>query len=681
MKFNKYFSFIAASVLALSVASCNDDRIEDVDVNGTTNGGAYFALDLPAKVTLPEPTVNMDTVYAVTVTRTATEGALTVNVEGYNADNLFTFPQTVTFADGQATADYLIGYTYSPENFPGDTYFEIDLQLDGLTSPYGNVTYQFEAGIAAHYDPWEFIGYGTYTNQADMFGEVTEDCPLYRRESQDTPGIYQYNIGSVEMPVVTEKDGVYVIENQDNLVSEDNWVWYLQAATGASAYQPVNIRFIAEPNEAVEGDYWLSVGRQFSGYTDGNYGQCDLVGCWENWGEAEDYHTSVYEASKGLFSLNIAFVVSAGYFSYGFDYFQLDGFTNYEMELTYNGNYVNAGREYAIVYAYMNENCTSFVYKLYQGALSDEEIAQYGKELETDDTATSIDESTYLQIGPMTEDGPYTLIAVAFDGREAVSVNSLVFNFESVMKSPDQFKTTGYVAYTDAYMNTFFTLGTDPYYVYISEDPDTPGFFALEDPYGASYPWNDPGDWDTSVTSYLYVDATDPNGVWIPWSDQTLHWSYTFSTPAQNYDIYLLACYSMAGFYMEYQGATLAQMKASGYCGTFANKQITFPVDALAIIADGYLGTTQLNSGSLYYANRQGQFLIDFNDIVDELSATSYVTKAAQKVVNSRAKAFKNMNIDEAKANVSLKHQKGISVKAVKTSPFCSKEPKTLRNK
>lgn len=95
-----------------------------------------------------------------------------------------------------------------------------------------------------------------------------------------------------------------------------------------------------------------------------------------------------------------------------------------------------------------------------------------------------------------------------------------------MLTKPVLYTSLGWIEYTDAYMCALFYTGLTSYWVEIQECDDEPGLFRLKDPYGAAYPWNEPGDWDDSVTSYLYIDATNPDMVVIPESPQTLDWGY-----------------------------------------------------------------------------------------------------------------------------------------------------------
>ena len=70
------------------------------------------------------------------------------------------------------------------------------------------------------------------------------------------------------------------------------------------------------------------------------------------------------------------------------------------------------------------------------------------------------------------------------------------------------------------------TYGEDPitYEVEIEKNIVEDGIYRLVYPYGAGYPYNDPGDWDTSKNYYMVIDASDPDYVWVPPFETGLNW-------------------------------------------------------------------------------------------------------------------------------------------------------------
>lgn len=140
-------------------------------------------------------------------------------------------------------------------------------------------------------------------------------------------------------------------------------------------------------------------------------------------------------------------------------------------------------------------------------------------------------------------------------------------------------KDLGMCEYTDYFVGTFFGVEDITYEVKVMEHPEMPGFFRVVNPYGEAYPYNDPGDWDDSKDYFLYLNATNPEAVFISDKDgkpalfySGMVWSYgefVFTTLASYYLIQGSTA-SAAPYYGKYDketgvitigaGSTLAAM-------------------------------------------------------------------------------------------------------------------------
>ena len=155
----------------------------------------------------------------------------------------------------------------------------------------------------------------------------------------------------------------------------------------------------------------------------------------------------------------------------------------------------------------------------------------------------------------------------------------------------------GNATYTDDFMTTFYSVGNQTYEVEIQEKDSAPGLYRLVNPYGAAYPWNETyddgtADWDTSQDWYFYIDAQDPDGVYIELQETGMDWGYGN-----------IIMGSLAYYYMVYYDYTLDEMISYGYTGTLADGVITFPSNTLLICMPDY-------SSSYYYANSNGAFMV-----------------------------------------------------------------------
>lgn len=120
--------------------------------------------------------------------------------------------------------------------------------------------------------------------------------------------------------------------------------------------------------------------------------------------------------------------------------------------------------------------------------------------------------------------------------------------------------------------------------VEVEESMTQPGLYRLVNPYGAAFPYNEPGDYDADNNYYLTINAVDPTKVYIEESPTGMNWGdgeFVF--------------FSIAGLRVA-QGNLAA---AEGNYGTVKDGVITFPKGSLlaAIGSDGW-----------YTCNSNGKF-------------------------------------------------------------------------
>ena len=175
-------------------------------------------------------------------------------------------------------------------------------------------------------------------------------------------------------------------------------------------------------------------------------------------------------------------------------------------------------------------------------------------------------------------------------------------------------KSLGLAQYTDDFIASLFT-DVEPvtYNVEIQENVETPGLYRLVNPYGAAFPYNQEGDWNTSSDFYLEINAIDPQGVYIETQALGFDWGYgEFLASSQTAQ--LLANYDLETI-----------KAAGGYCGTLVDGVITFPAKALLVSAESLDGW--------YYANSNSAFKV----VLPSASKSSKSVKA----ITNRVKADK----------------------------------------
>jgi hypothetical protein len=110
--------------------------------------------------------------------------------------------------------------------------------------------------------------------------------------------------------------------------------------------------------------------------------------------------------------------------------------------------------------------------------------------------------------------------------------------------------------------------------------------------------------------SYIEIDATDPEGVWIE------GWQST-GLDVQNNG--LMSITSMAWYQANKEGATKEDVKEAGLCGIYADGVITFPADGI-LVGIG---------NQAYYANRNGAFTLDMTNMIESLPEGAAASRAA----------------------------------------------------
>lgn len=157
---------------------------------------------------------------------------------------------------------------------------------------------------------------------------------------------------------------------------------------------------------------------------------------------------------------------------------------------------------------------------------------------------------------------------------------------------PAPWKSLGTGTIVDGFVSGFFGVANVAWEVEIQENDLQPGFFRLVNPYAEGYPYNEPGDWDTSQDYFFEIHAENPDAVYINMQTTGMDWGY---------GKFIMG--SLAGLYMS-RGETLDQQIAAGRTGTFKDGIITFPPATLAV------GMTDYNDGALRTANGAGSFMI-----------------------------------------------------------------------
>lgn len=186
-KIFRYAKIAVAALVTVAMGACTSDYEYDTP-EALKGAQVYFSNTLPSKIEVNKESGNFD----VTLSRQNTEGELTVPLM-FTADegNIYTVPSTVTFADGEATAN--IHVTFNPDelvygNYVGGT---ISFDADNFSTPYGATSYKFKAGASAYVDVAG--GKGKFRDGliSSAYGIEVLEYDVQIQQDAHTPGIYR----------------------------------------------------------------------------------------------------------------------------------------------------------------------------------------------------------------------------------------------------------------------------------------------------------------------------------------------------------------------------------------------------------------------------------------------------------------------------------------------------------
>ena len=181
---------------------------------------------------------------------------------------------------------------------------------------------------------------------------------------------------------------------------------------------------------------------------------------------------------------------------------------------------------------------------------------------------------------------PYLSENASITGHSETTVSILVeYSWQSIGKA----------LYTeDVAGSPGFGLQCLTYEVEAEQALENPNMIRLKNAYGAAFPYNEPGDYDTKKNYYITFNCEDPEGVYIDgWCEMGMDWGY---------GMFSVTSY---GYYMMANGYSFEEAKAAGVMGTLdENLCITFPVKGLVM---------QMADWGMTYANKNGGFKLDLS--------------------------------------------------------------------
>lgn len=410
MKTLKYLFAFALSFIALTtISSCSEEEASYSPAKAVAGAQVFFPSSNAASIDLAQDATSFD----VTIARVDTASALNVPLTCTTTDTLglFTLPASVDFAAGATTATITISYDAEEiiNTIGYAAYNDIIFSLgEEYATPYGNGNYKVSVGIPEPWSAWELYATGTYTYSLFWAGDDT-GRKVYYREYQLDKTIAQFKVEGV----------MYGID----LVIDYN------TETGA-----------------------CKVAEHYTAYDHASYGAIfvsDLVNYAPNSFSYESAPCS-FNKETGLFELNLIYYCSAGYFGYGVEEIQLDGFyiPDYSANVYYIGVYTNPSGD-AFGVTKITKGVDAELVKVAYAAGSDDDAlldAVMNGEIEAQEYTT---DSCYYQF-PVDKTGKYTVVAISYVGDSVMEATSNVMEI-TVGKEPWtewEFLTTATYTYT-----------------------------------------------------------------------------------------------------------------------------------------------------------------------------------------------------------------------------------------
>ncbi|MCC8186263.1 MAG: hypothetical protein LIP08_01795 [Bacteroides sp.] len=591
---NKIFAILSVICFSIAFTACTEEA-KYTPADDPANAQVYFS-NILSQVELESD----KTSFEIELRRVDVSEALTVDITStIESPDIFNFPASVSFADGEDIATFTIGY--DPTLLEYDDFKEITLTItnEELTTPYGKAEYEFKAGIPA---PWISLGEATFSDTFLFEDKYNVELQQHALDPNRYRLVDPYSEG-LEKENFTTRGNQSPYAEFTILPAGSVYQGVTTTVEGLVVYDDICTGFYNTSNDYNEDVYVMHPSR-FTNYATENFWVYNIVKQW-----SEDGKPEVVQLAPYYYMFNIG----------GWPYYDADDMitivfpgvvvADYSVSVSYLGRYTDTYEEdYAIANVTLGTDVSYAKVALIEGR-----NAEIGIEGIENSSVESIEITSSDKVSiACKESGDYTFVAVTYDENGvAKTTASASFKFTSSHDNAETWTSLGTAQYTDAYVGPAYGAPALTYGVEIEVSELSPGKFRLVNPYGEIFPYNDPGDWDDSRNYYIEINATDPEGVYIEMQSTGLNWGEG-----------MFYVYSFAAFNMD-NGDSLEKVKADGLCGNFSNGVITFPVESLLFTFEG--------STSLYYANNNGEFKIVLPDATTSgatINARSVTTRA-----------------------------------------------------
>lgn len=606
-KIHNLFTTLLLAVTALALGSCTDEyEYTAATVEGQQ---VYFSNTLASTQNLSDT----ESSFNISLNRIMTDGELTVNLTIDDASGIYSMPSSVSFADGEDEVS--IPVSYDPTKLEYDVFNDVTIAIADVdyTTPYGNSSYSFSAGMPS---PYVSIGTGKFSDT--YFGSVLgiESVDVEFLQNQNDPRliriVHPYDEYSMEnsgdASACSEYLQFYVLKAGDThpltgeAVQEDGLVYFDECSTGI------------DTGYGVPAEIW------YPGMLQG--GEADNANCrvtaWQDNGLP-----GTIQLLPFLISNTAEGLYGGQYSSMGANItITFPGYDpkDYSVRVSYLGAFSSAdGESFAMGNVTLGADIEEAKVAVVEGNDVNAALSQImSGAVET----TTVTESGEVRI-PCKYSGTCTMVAIGYAEGEMQAYNAATFEFTL---GPSEWTSIGTGLYTDYIVSNNFTPdGVNPfdpiqYPVEVQENTNTPGVYRVVKPYAPEvYGYGDGFGYDESQSYNIVINASDPDAVYIQTQPTGIDLGGQYGM------LYML---SYGGMVLE-NGVDFETAKANGLInGTLKNGVISFGARELFYTTAADLSDPQ---GHVYCANP--------DNAVSVLTLPSAVTEQA------KAKAAKSMKV------------------------------------
>lgn len=409
MKMNKILAGLVAVASIFATSSCsNDDNYTPAMPEVGTK--VFFSNALPKTIEAS----SAESSVTVKVSRTDSSDAVTVPLTVSNPDAMFEVPTSVSFAAGQTDADLVI--TYDAEEIGFDKYSTITISVDkSVASLYGVSEYTFKIGIPA---PWESLGQCTYFDMYVTDFYIGEDPLPYKVEIQKNlinEGLYR---------LVYPYGKIYPYNDPGDYDESKTYYLEIHAENPDKVYVPLQNQGIA----------WSSYGEFTMGSLAAYYlDRGDEAKAEQYYGTLKD-GIITFPAGSLLFSMKNyndggLYACGQGGIFLAMPGIELD-FSDYSLTFEDKGPFESKSVLGEVISIAMGADVASVKYATAVGVLSEEEIAEFADQIDSDEVESTITTEAGYKLIPVAEEGDYTLVAVIYDAANTrVGEASIAFTY------------------------------------------------------------------------------------------------------------------------------------------------------------------------------------------------------------------------------------------------------------